>query len=98
MIKLSNKKDVDISIFDFPKTQGVDTHLWDLFEVIEEIKNSYIVDIMYWNFKRAFLKAAIVIIFTNNDRNQFKKYLSEDRPYIWYWEQLSLYQITKQRL
>ena len=79
VIKLSKKKDVDIYIFDFTRTQGVDTHFQDLFEVIEEIKNSYVVDIMYGNFNRAFLKAAIVIIFTNNDINQFKKYLSEDR-------------------
>ena len=79
VIKLSRKKDVDIYTFDFTRTQGIDTNFQNLFEVIEEIKNSYIVNIMYGNFNRAFIKTAIVIIFTNMDINELKKYLSEDR-------------------
>ena len=79
VIKLSRKKDVDIYTFDFTRIQGIDTNFQNLFEVIDEIKNSYIVDIMYGNFNRAFIKTAIVIIFTNIDINELKKYLSEDR-------------------
>jgi len=79
VVKLSKKKDVDMYMFDFTRTQGVDTHFQDLFEVIEEIKNAYVVDIMYGNFNRAFLKPAMVVIFTNNHIADFQKYLSNDR-------------------
>lgn len=79
VIKLSKKKDIDIYMFDFTRTRSKDTRLNDLFEVIEEIKNSYVVDIMYGNFNRAFLKPAIVIIFTNEDISKFSNYLSLDR-------------------
>ena len=40
IIKLSKKKNVDVYMFDFTRTRGDDTRLNDLFEVIEEIKNS----------------------------------------------------------
>lgn len=59
----------------------------DLFEVIEEIKNSFVVDIMYGNFNRAFLKPAIVLVFTNEDISKFSSYLSMDR-----WEALTICQ------
>jgi hypothetical protein len=79
VIKLSKKKDVDVYAFDFTRTQGVDTSFKDLFEVIEEIKNGYIVDVMYGNFNKAFPKESLVIIFTNENINNYKKYLSFDR-------------------
>ncbi len=79
VIKLSKKKNIDLYMFDFTRTRGEETRFNDLFEVIEEIKNSYIVDIMYGNFNRAFLKPAMVIIFTNEDISKFSKYLSLDR-------------------
>lgn len=66
-------------MFDFTQTRSERTRLNDLFEVIEEIKNSYVVGIMYGNFNRAFLKPAMVIIFTNEDISKFSKYLSFDR-------------------
>ena len=40
---------------------------------------------MYGNFKRAFLKPAIVIIFTNEDISKFSNYLSWDR-----WEAFTI--------
>lgn len=85
IIKLSKKKNVDLYMFDFTRTRSDDTRLNDLFEVIEEIKNSYVVDIMYGNFNRAFLKPAIVIIFTNEDISRFSNYLSLDR-----WEAFTI--------
>ena len=85
IIKLSKKKNVDLYMFDFTRTRSDDTRLNDLFEVIEEIKNSYIVDIMYGNFNKAFLKPAIVVIFTNDDISKFSNYLSLDR-----WEAFSI--------
>jgi len=72
-------------MFDFTRTRSDDTRLNDLFEVIEEIKNSYVVDIMYGNFNRAFLKPAIVIIFTNEDISRFSNYLSLNR-----WEAFTI--------
>ena len=79
VIKLAKKTDIDLYMFDFTRTQGVDTHFNDLFEVIEEIKNAYVVDTMYGNYNTAFLKQAMIMIFTNHDIQEFKKYLSEDR-------------------
>lgn len=77
--KIIERENVDLFSFDFTRTQGVDTNFQNLFEVIEEIKNSYIVDTI-----RAFIKTAIIIIFTNMDINQLKNYLSDDRwePFI----------------
>jgi hypothetical protein len=79
VIKLSKKKDVDVYMFDFTRTQGEETSFKDLFEVIEEIKNGYIVDVMYGNFNKAFPKDSIVIIFTNENVNHNVKHLSIDR-------------------
>lgn len=79
VVKLSKKKDVDIYMFDFTRTQGQDTSFNDLFEVIEEIKNGYIVDVMYGNYQEAFPKENIVLIFTNENVNNYTKYLSKDR-------------------
>ena len=42
VIKLSKKKDIDLYMFDFTRTKGVETHFQDLFEVIEEIIESNI--------------------------------------------------------
>ena len=58
-------------MFDFTRTRGDDTRLNDFFEVIEEIKNCFVIDIMYGNFNRAFLKLAIIIVFTNEAINKF---------------------------
>ena len=85
IIKLSKKKNVDVYMFDFTRTRSDDTRLNDLFEVIEEIKNSYVVDIMYGNFNRAFLKPSIILIFTNEDISKFSDYLSLDR-----WEAFTI--------
>lgn len=79
VIKLSKKKDVDVYMFDFTRTQGEDTSFKDLFEVIEEIKNGYIVDVMYGNYNKAFPKESMVVIFTNENVNHYIKYLSMDR-------------------
>ena len=46
IIKLSKKKNVILYMFDFTRMCNDETRLNDLFEVIEEIKNSYIVDII----------------------------------------------------
>lgn len=91
VIKLSKRKNVDIYMFDFTRTRGDDTRFNDLFEVIEELKNSFIVDIMYGNFNRAFLKPSIVLIFTNEDISKFCDYLSLDR-----WEAFTICQSSNE--
>ena len=79
LTKLSKKANVDLYMFDFTRTQGEDTSFKDLFEVIEEIKNGYIVDTMYGNYSQTFLHPAMVAIFTNEDILGFDKFLSQDR-------------------
>ena len=49
-----------------------------MFELREEIKNDYIIDIIYRNHPRAFITAPIIIIFTNESVEDFRHYLSED--------------------
>lgn len=67
IINISKKQDVDIFVFDFTRTRGKDSHIENLFEVIEEIKNGLVVDVMYGNYRKAFLDYPHVIIFTNED-------------------------------
>ena len=64
--KLVKKQDVDIILFDFTLTQGVETKLENLFEVVEDIKNGCIVDVMYGQYQQAVFDPPVVIIFTNS--------------------------------
>lgn len=75
---------MDVFAFDFTWTQGKETHFEDLFEIVEEIKNRHIVDGMYGIPKQEFLSETIVIIFTNQNIKDFRRYLAGDRwePFI----------------
>ena len=45
--KILQNEDVDVFAFDFTRTFGEDTHLSNLFQVVEEIKNGPVVSAMF---------------------------------------------------
>lgn len=70
---------VDAYTIDLTRTQGVDQSYEDLFAQIEQIKNGYILDVMYGKYNEAIFKPPLVMIFTNREHKEFKHYLSQDR-------------------
>ena len=77
--KICNETDVDGFMFDFTRTFSEDTSFRSLFEVVEEIKNNYIVSVMYGKPLEVLLDPVFVLIFTNLDICGFHHYLSFDR-------------------
>lgn len=77
--KIAKKHDVDIFMFDFTRTRSESANDQNLFQVVEEIKNSYVVDVMYGNYVETFLPPLFVVIFTNEDIKDYRQYLSADR-------------------
>jgi len=77
--KIAKKHDVDIFMFDFTRTRSESANDQNLFQVIEEIKNQYVVDVMYGNYNETFLPETFLIIFTNENIKDYRQYLSTDR-------------------
>lgn len=77
--KISKKFDVDIFMFDFTRTRSENANDANLFQVVEEIKNLYVVDCMYGNYTETFLPESFLIIFTNEDIKNYRQFLSADR-------------------
>jgi len=83
---ISKTNKVDVYTIDLTRTRGEDESLRDLFSAIEQIKNGYVVDVMYGKFNRAIFDPPVVIIFTNErldtpvgPNKSYYDYLSEDR-------------------
>lgn len=70
---------VDAFTIDLTRTQGEDQSFNDLFSSIEMLKNGYIVDVMFGKYNEAIFSPPMIIIFTNNSIEEFKRYLSADR-------------------
>jgi hypothetical protein len=82
---VSRKDNVDAYTIDLTRTKGKNQSYQDLFSAIEQIKNGYIVDVMYGKYNEALFKAPMILIFTNLRLEDFKEYLSEDR-----WQPFSI--------
>ena len=65
--KICNETDVDGFMFDFTRTFSEDTSFRSLFEVVEEIKNNYIVSVMYGKPLEVLLDPVFVLIFFDNN-------------------------------
>ena len=61
----ADRKHIDLFTINFTRSKGEDQSYKDLFAAIEEIKDGYIVDAMYGNYKEAIFDPPIVVIFTN---------------------------------
>lgn len=70
---------IDAYTIDLTRTQGEDQSYKDLFSTIEQIKNGYVIDVMYGKYNEAIFKPPMIIIFTNNQHEEFRHYLSQDR-------------------
>jgi len=79
IVKILKTENVDLFCFDFTKTKGEDTSYKDLFQIVEEIKNGYVIDTMYGKFNEAITTGAVVAIFTNERFIDYVNYLSYDR-------------------
>lgn len=67
---------LDVLTFGITREQGMDQYDQDLFAIVESIKNSYVVDVMYSHMNEAIFKPPIVVIFSNKPFLNVKKYLS----------------------
>ena len=79
---LHKKQNIDLFTIDLTRTKGENQSYKDLFSAIEQIKNGYVVDVMYGKYNEAIFKPPIVIIFTNEHIKDFYHYLSSDRWHI----------------
>jgi len=70
---------IDAYTIDLTRTQGEDQSYKDLFSTIEQIKNGYVIDVMYGKYNEAIFEPPMIIIFTNDLHEEFKHYLSPDR-------------------
>ncbi|ALE29557.1 replication associated protein [Lake Sarah-associated circular molecule 10] len=61
----ADSKRIDLFTINLTRSKGEDQSYKDLFAAIEEIKDGYIVDAMYGNYKEAIFDPPIVVIFTN---------------------------------
>ena len=77
--KVTGQEEIDLFMIDFTRTQGKDQNYEDLFAAIEEIKNGYVVDMMYGKYEEAIFRPPMIVIFTNQEMKNYKKYLSTDR-------------------
>jgi len=76
---VSKKEKVDAYTIDLTRTKGKDQNYEDLFSAIEQIKNGYVIDVMYGKYNEAIFQPPMIIIFTNEKLEDFERYLSKDR-------------------
>jgi len=77
--KVAEQTDVDVFAFDFTRTLDDDTSIKSLFQIIEELKNGYIVSAMFGKPLEILIDSPFVLIFTNEDISSYFHYLSMDR-------------------
>jgi len=70
---------IDIIGFDVTRQLGKEQSDVDLYAAVEQIKNGYVVDLMYGRFNEAVFDPPIVIIFSNKEFMLVAPYLSIDR-------------------
>ena len=93
--KIIERENVDLFSFDFTRTLGVETHLENLFQIVEEIKNGHVVSAMYGNPLEVIFSSPFVVIFTNNDISNYCHYLSMDRWQSYEIQNDELFEIKK---
>lgn len=77
--KVSEETDIDLFAFDFTRTLDEDTSIKSLSQVIEELKNGYIVSAMFGRPLEVLIDSPFVVILTNEDISSYFHYLSMDR-------------------
>jgi hypothetical protein len=82
---ISRNIEVDVYTIDLTRTRGEGQSYEDLFAAVEQIKNGYVVDVMYGKYNEAIFNPPMIVIFTNQRIDDFYNYLSQDR-----WEEFSI--------
>lgn len=77
--KLAEETGIDIFTFDFTRTLDDDISIKSLFQIVEELKNGYIVSSMFGNLMEIIMTSPFVIVFTNEDISSYFHYLAMDR-------------------
>lgn len=77
--KIVPKESVDIFVINLTRSQGKEQSYADLFSAIEEIKDGHIATVMYGNYVEVGFKPPHIVVFSNLELAEFRKYLSEDR-------------------
>nr|ULD16087.1 hypothetical protein [Cylindrotheca closterium] len=93
--KIVEREDLDAFSFDFTRTLGTETHIENLFQIVEEIKNGHIVSAMYGNPMEVMMTNPFVIIFSNEDISKYCHYLSMDGWQAYELQNNELYEIDK---
>lgn len=76
-INLTDK--VDLFTINLTRSKGTEQSYKDLFSAMEDIKDGYIVDVMYGNYVESVFTPPLMVIFTNLDMNEYVECLSQDR-------------------
>lgn len=74
--KVAEETDIDIFAFNFTRTLDDDTSIKSLFQIIEEVKNGYLVSAMFGKPLEILIDSPFVVIFTNEDISSYFHYLS----------------------
>ena len=93
--KVAEEADIQLFAFDFTRTFDEDTSVRSLFQVIEELKNGYIVSAMFGRPLEVLIDIPFVLIMTNEDISSYFHYLSMDRWYCYEIRENELFKIRK---
>ena len=77
--KLTREQEVDLLMINLTKTKGQNQSLEDMFAAIEDIKDGFIVDIMYGKYIEAIFDSPLILVFTNEKLDEHISKLSADR-------------------
>lgn len=77
--KVTDQVKVDIFMVNLTKTQGSDQSLDDLFAIIEQIKDGFLVDVLYGKYIESIFDPPIILVFTNESLANYTSKLTADR-------------------
>lgn len=77
--KVTEHIKVELFMINLTKTKGSDQSLDDLFATLEQIKDGYLVDVLYGKYVEAIFKPPIILVFTNESLANYRNKLTQDR-------------------
>lgn len=77
--KLSEQTKVDVYMINLTKTRGSDQSYDDLFATLEQIKDGFLVDVLYGKYVESIFDPPIVLVFTNESLANYTDKLTSDR-------------------
>ena len=76
---LAQQTRFDLLMVNLTRTLGKDQHLSDLFAILEEVKNGFLIDSMYGKYNESVFEPPLLFVFTNLCYKDYLSKLSEDR-------------------